>query len=159
MYTVKLPPHHNFHLFILVVYQYSYWKFSSVAFSLLVSFSEQFEIVWRSHISITQGVNELTKGKKALCILTMCSCSWFLLIRLRILFHYLTATPWHFEESLVYEILIENSTNNSIMKLLQKKACYQLRKIKGINQVTIWLFLVHETDQLFINHSFELVSQ
>ena len=64
MYTVKLPPHHNFHLFILVVYQYSYWKFSSVAFSLLVSFSEQFEIVWRSHISITQGVNELTKGRK-----------------------------------------------------------------------------------------------
>ena len=45
------------------------------------------------------------------------------------MFHYLTATPWHFEENLVYEILIENSTNNSIMKLLQKTACYQLRKM------------------------------
>ena len=64
MCTVKLPPHHTFYLLILVVYKYSCWKFSSVTFSFLVSFCEQFEIVWRSHISITQGVNELTKEKK-----------------------------------------------------------------------------------------------
>ena len=63
--TVKLPPHHTFYLLILVVHQYSCWKFSYVAFSFLVSFCEQFEIVWRSHISITQGVNELTKEKEA----------------------------------------------------------------------------------------------
>ena len=118
---------------ILVVYQYSCWELSSVAFSFLVSFCEQFEIVWRSHISITQGVNELTKGKKALCILTLCSCSWFLLIRLRILYHYLTAKPWHFEESLIYEIPVENSTNSSIMKPLQMRGSQQLQMIKGIN--------------------------
>ena len=64
--TVKLPPHHTFYLLILVVHQYSCWKFSYVAFSFLVSFCEQFEIVWRSHMSITQGVNELTKGKRSM---------------------------------------------------------------------------------------------
>ena len=66
MYTVKLPPHHPFHLLILVVHQYSCWKFPYVAFSFLVSFCEQFEIVWRSHMSITQGDNELTKEKKGM---------------------------------------------------------------------------------------------
>ena len=109
IYTVKYSPHHIFHLLILVVYKYSCWEFSSVTFPFPVSFCEQFEIVWRSHISITQGVNELTKGKKALCILTLCSCSWFLLIRLRILFHDLTAKPWHFEESLIYEYLLRTA--------------------------------------------------
>ena len=69
MCTVKLPPHHTFYLLILVVYKYSCWKFSSVTFSFLVSFCEQFEIVWRSHISITQAVNELTKGNTALMLM------------------------------------------------------------------------------------------
>ena len=66
MCTVKLPPNHTFYLLILVVDKYSCWKFSSVTFSFLVSFCEQFEIVWRSYISITQGVNELTKGKRSM---------------------------------------------------------------------------------------------
>ena len=35
-----------------------------MALSLLVSFCEQFEIVWRSCVSITQGAIELKKKKK-----------------------------------------------------------------------------------------------
>ena len=99
MYTVKLPPHHTFHISILVVYQYSCWELSSVAFSFLVSFCEQFEIVWRSHISITQGVNESTKGKRSMI-------------------NDLTATPWHHGENPIYKTFLENSTNVSMKRLV-----------------------------------------
>ena len=61
IYTSYIKVHHY-----KSVHQYSCWKLPYVAFSFLVSFCEQFEIVWRSHISITQGVNELTKGKKGM---------------------------------------------------------------------------------------------
>ena len=70
-------------------------------------------------MSITQGVNELTKGKKGMIKLRI-----FNLIRLRIFPIYLTATPWHLEESPIFNTLIEKSSNNSIMKpALQMKAC------------------------------------
>ena len=68
-----LLPYYYFHLFILVVYQYSCWKFPYVAFSLLVSFCERFEIVWRSRVSITQGVIELKKKKKKHCAFQQCA--------------------------------------------------------------------------------------
>ena len=56
-----------------MLYQYSCWKFPYVAFSLLVSFCERFEIVWRSRVSITQGVIELKKKKKKHCAFQQCA--------------------------------------------------------------------------------------
>ena len=64
-----------------------------------MSFCEQFEIVWRSHISITQGVNESTKGKRSMI-------------------NDLTATPWHHGENPIYKTFLENSTNVSMKRLV-----------------------------------------
>ena len=140
-----------------MVYQYSYWEFSSVAFSFLVSFCEQFEIVWRSHISITQGVNELTEEKESIVhsnnvLMLMIFVDyiknfvpWFDCYTLALWGkpNFLN-TYWGQHKQFHHEAL----TNESMLTVKKDRR----------NQWLTRLFLVNEIDKLFINHSLSIAN-
>ena len=67
-----LLPYHNFHLFILVLYQYSCWKFPYVAFSLRELLWTVWNCMEKSRINHS-GSNWVKKKKKKHCAFQQCA--------------------------------------------------------------------------------------